>query len=77
MNSKVTTDKTIDPSNPRGASRPKMWLIFGVLFVIGVAFYGSTIYRIQNHGYTGIGEDQLAHPEDAAPAVAPAAAPQK
>lgn len=69
MNSKVTTDTSIDPTNPRGVSRKKMWLIFGILFFIGVGLYASVIYRIKHYGYTGIGQDQLAHPEDAKPAA--------
>lgn len=69
MNSKVTTDTSIDPTNPRGASRKKMWLIFAILFLVGCGFYASVIYRIKNYGYTGIGQDQLAHPEDAKPAA--------
>jgi len=62
----TTTEEIIRP-------RKKMWLFFAVFFLTALALYGSTMYRIKHYGYTGIGQDQLAHPEDQAPA---ATAPQ-
>lgn len=56
-----------------GVSRVKLWIFFGLFFIVAVSMYAGTMYRIQNYGYTGIGQDQLAHPEqDQAANPAPA-----
>ena len=61
-----------DIEGPNGANaehnrpavpRLKLWIFFGLFFIVAVAMYAGTMYRIQNYGYTGIGQDQLAHPE--------------
>lgn len=57
--------------NRPGVPRAKLWIFFGLFFIVAVTMYGGTMYRIQNYGYTGIGQDQLANPEQdkAAPAT--------
>ena len=47
----------------RAVPRAKLWIFFGLFFIVAVTMYAGTMYRIQNYGYTGIGQDQLAHPE--------------
>lgn len=44
--------------------RVKLWIFFGLFFIVAVAMYAGTMYRIQNYGYTGIGKDTLAHPAE-------------
>ena len=61
---RTTTNRPVRP-------RKKMWIFFAVFFFTAVGLYASTMYRIKHFGYTGIGQDQLAHPEDQAPAAAP------
>lgn len=61
------------PNNPRGVPRAKLWVFFFLFLTVGLGMYAGTMYRIQNYGYTGLGQDKLAHPEDAKPA---ATAPQ-
>lgn len=65
-----TKPNEVDGSNGvnEGQNRPavpraKLWIFFGLFFIVAVTMYATTMYRIQNYGYTGIGQDQLAHPE--------------
>lgn len=58
-----TTNGPAPGSDDRPAvPRAKMW-IFAILFLtVAVTMYAGTMYRINTYGYTGIGEDQKAHP---------------
>ncbi len=38
--------------------RLKFWIIGGLFFIAAVGMYAGTMYRIQNHGYVGVGADQ-------------------
>jgi len=58
------TNPHVSYNNPRGVPRAKLWLFFFLFFIVGISMYAGTMYRIQNYGYTGIGKDQLAHPEN-------------
>lgn len=76
----TTTPDTATVSNAGanarpGPSRAKLWIFFGLFFIVAVGMYAGTMYRIQNYGYTGIGQDQLAHPEQDAAAKPSAAQP--
>ena len=59
-----TTGSTADAQGHHGPSRTKLWIFFGLFFIVAVGMYAGTMYRIQNYGYTGIGQDQLAHPKE-------------
>lgn len=45
--------------------RARMWIFAGLFLIVAIAMYAGTMYRIQHYGYTGIGQDKLAHPENA------------
>lgn len=58
------TNPNVSYNNPRGIPRAKLWVFFFLFLIVGLGMYAGTLYRIQNYGYTGIGKDQLAHPEE-------------
>ncbi len=68
MNDASNNSNKATYNNPRGVPRAKLWLFFGLFLLVGLGMYAGTMYRIQNYGFTGTGKDQLAHPEQAAPA---------
>jgi len=72
----TTPDNTATGSNKRPrVPRAKLWIFFGLFFIVAVGMYAGTMYRIKNYGYTGLGQDQLAHPEDEKPQASPQATP--
>jgi len=62
-------------NNPRGIPRVKLWIFFFLFLTVGLSMYAGTMYRIRHYGYTGLGQDRLAHPEETQPAQASPAAP--
>lgn len=70
MNNTPDNSANVSPSNPRGVPRVKLWIFFFLFLIVGLGMYAGTMYRIQNYGYTGLGQDRLAHPEEATPATA-------
>lgn len=64
------TTTTPEPAAKRVLPRARMWIFFGIFFVAALGMYAGTMYRIQNYGYMGIGQDRLAHPENEKPTAA-------
>jgi hypothetical protein len=65
------TTTTPEPTAKRVLPRARMWIFFGIFFVAALGMYAGTMYRIQNYGYMGIGQDRLAHPENEKPTATP------
>lgn len=60
----TTTPENTAGSNQKPAvPRAKLWIFFGLFFLVAVGMYAGTMYRIQHDGFTGTGQDQLAHPK--------------
>ncbi len=42
------------PQIPRG----RIWIVGAIFFITAIGMYAGTMYRINNYGYVGIGDDQ-------------------
>jgi len=38
--------------------RARIWIMGALFLIVAVGMYAGTMYRIQNHGYVGIDDDQ-------------------
>jgi hypothetical protein len=69
MNDTLNTTTGSSHNNPRGVPRVKLWIFFVLFLTVGIGMYAGTLYRIRHYGYTGVGQDNLAHPEEVNPAA--------
>jgi hypothetical protein len=46
------------PHAPHRIPRTKFWVIGGLFLIGAIGMYAGTMYRIQNYGYVGIGDDR-------------------
>ncbi len=51
------------PTDPKSNSRPdiprvRIWIMGALFLIVGIGMYAGTMYRIQNYGYVGVGDDQ-------------------
>ena len=52
------------PAAPQ-VPRAKLWIIGGLFLIAAIGMYAGTMYRIQNYGYVGVGDDRpIAKPAD-------------
>ncbi|MFC1672997.1 hypothetical protein ACFL12_02480 [Pseudomonadota bacterium] len=58
------TPNTNDAAKGNQPPRAKMWIFFLLFTIVAFAMYGGTMYRIKTDGFLGVGNDQIAHPED-------------
>jgi len=63
MNETPENSASGDDNRP-AVPRVKLWIFFGLFFIVAVVMYAGTMYRIQNYGFTGTGKDQLARSVD-------------
>lgn len=64
MNDTTNNTQTGSAEQPQ-IPRAKLWIIGGMFLVAAIGMYAGTMYRIQNHGYVGIGDDRpIAKPVD-------------
>ena len=51
------------PTDPKPTARPdipraRIWIMGALFLIVGIGMYAGTMYRIQNYGYMGVGDDQ-------------------
>lgn len=60
MNDTTSTNQTgtNQTGNTQQVPKGKLWVIGGLFLIAAIGMYAGTMYRIQNYGYVGVGNDQ-------------------
>ncbi|MCW8914936.1 MAG: hypothetical protein OQK24_03665 [Magnetovibrio sp.] len=57
MSETTKINETQVPDRPQ-VPRGRIWIVGTLFFIAAVGMYAGTMYRINNYGYVGIGDDQ-------------------
>ena len=53
----TTPNESQPPARPE-VPRVRIWIMGALFLIVGIGMYAGTMYRIQNYGYVGVGDDQ-------------------
>lgn len=53
----TTPNESQPPARPQ-IPRARIWIMGALFLIVGIGMYAGTMYRIQNYGYVGVGDDQ-------------------